>query len=129
VRMLAHSLFVLVALTGLKLEWKSPPRSANGVSWCEAAVRLAPTTLLVALQAALVAAVRPDALLSLLPVAVPLLLAVPLTVLTSHVVLGDWLRARAALLIPEEARSPAVLRRAWDVYAARAPEGLTGTAA
>jgi len=129
VRMLAHSLFVLVALTGLKLEWKSPPRSANGVSWCEAAVRLAPTTLLVALQAALVAAVRPDALLSLLPVAVPLLLAVPLTVLTSHVVLGDWLRARAALLIPEEARSPAVLRRAWDVYAGRAPEGLTGTAA
>ena len=28
VRMLAHSLFVLVALTGMKLDWKSPPREA-----------------------------------------------------------------------------------------------------
>ena len=33
VRMLAHSLFVLVALTGLKLEWKSPPREAAAVPW------------------------------------------------------------------------------------------------
>lgn len=120
VRMLAHSWFVLVALTGLKLEWKSPPRSASGVTWSEAAVRLAPMTALVAMQAALVAAVHAAALVCLLPVAVPLVLAIPLTVLTSHVVLGRWLRDRAALLIPEEARSPAVLRRAWDVYAMRA---------
>ena len=36
VRMLAHSLFVVVALTGLKLDWKSPPREAAAVSWREA---------------------------------------------------------------------------------------------
>ncbi|MEO8653188.1 MAG: glucans biosynthesis glucosyltransferase MdoH, partial [Ramlibacter sp.] len=42
VRMLAHSLFVLVALTGLQLDWKSPPRHAAGVTWREAATRLLP---------------------------------------------------------------------------------------
>src|SRR4029077_15159008 len=33
VRMLAHSLFVVVALTGIKLDWKSPPREAAAVPW------------------------------------------------------------------------------------------------
>src|SRR5690606_10703984 len=35
VRMLAHSFFVLVALTGWKLEWKSPPREAEGIRWSD----------------------------------------------------------------------------------------------
>jgi len=37
VRMLAHSLFVLIALTGLKLEWKSPrarPMLCPGATPC-----------------------------------------------------------------------------------------------
>ncbi|NML43020.1 glucans biosynthesis glucosyltransferase MdoH [Ramlibacter sp. G-1-2-2] len=119
VRMLAHSWFVLIALTGLKLEWKSPPRSANGLTWSEAALRLAPMTVLVAAQAAVVASVQLDALVGLLPVGLPLLLGVPLAVLTSHVALGRWMRERDALLIPEEARSPSVLRRAWDAQALR----------
>ena len=40
VRMLAHSFFVLVALTGWKLEWKSPPREAEGIRWADAARKL-----------------------------------------------------------------------------------------
>ena len=43
----------------------------------------------------------------------PLLLAMPLTVLTSQVGVGAAMRAQNYLLIPEESRSPAVLRRAW----------------
>lgn len=113
VRMLAHSLFVLVALTGWKLEWKSPPREASGLSWGEAARRLAPMTALVAVHGTALAAIQLGALVWLAPVALPLLLAVPLAVLTSHVALGDWMRARGVLVIPEESRSPAVLRRAW----------------
>ena len=46
-------------------------------------------------------------------VTLPLLLAIPLTVLTSQIALGTALRERGFLLIPEESRSPAVLRRAW----------------
>ena len=113
VRMLAHSLFVLVALTGLKLEWKSPPREAAAVSWRDAAVRLSPMTIVIGLLAAGIAAIQAGALVWLAPVALPLLLSVPLAVLTSHVELGSWLRARGILMIPEESRSPAVLLRAW----------------
>ena len=36
-----------------------------------------------------------------------------MTVLTSRVGMGTALRAHGYLLIPEESRSPAVLRRAW----------------
>ncbi len=113
IRMLAHSLFVGVALTGLKLEWKSPPREAAGVAWADAAQRLAPMSAVIALLGVGVALINADALLWLAPVALPLLLAIPLTVATSHVDLGGWMRARGVLLIPEESWSPAVLRSAW----------------
>ncbi|MET3497531.1 glucans biosynthesis glucosyltransferase MdoH [Variovorax boronicumulans] len=113
VRMLAHSLFVLVALTGIKLDWKSPPREANAVPWKVAATQLAPMTLVIAMLAVGVAMIDPSALIWLMPVGLPLLLAIPLTVLTSQIALGTTLRDRGFLLIPEESRSPAVLRRAW----------------
>ena len=113
VRMLAHSLFVLVAVTGVKLNWKSPPREAMAVRWRDAFASQAPMTGVIAVLAAGVALIDASALLWLMPVGLPLLLAIPLTVLTSQIALGTNLRERSFLLIPEEARSPAVLRRAW----------------
>jgi len=113
VRMLAHSLFVLVAVTGIKLDWKSPPREAAAVAWRDAASTLAPMSIVVALLALGIAAIDASALVWLMPVGLPLLLAIPLTVLTSQLSLGASLRDRGFLLIPEESRSPAVLRRAW----------------
>ncbi|BEP63454.1 glucans biosynthesis glucosyltransferase MdoH [Variovorax sp. V213] len=113
VRMLAHSLFVLVALTGIKLDWKSPPREAAAVPWKVAVSQLAPMSLVVGALALGVAMIDPSALIWLMPVGLPLLLAIPLTVLTSQIALGTSLRDRGYLLIPEESRSPAVLRRAW----------------
>jgi membrane glycosyltransferase len=104
---------VLVAITGLKLDWKSPPREAAAVSWSDAIARLSPMTIVIGLLAVAIAWVNAGALIWLAPVALPLLLAVPLTVATSHVELGAWMRTRGLLLIPEESRSPAVLRRAW----------------
>lgn len=118
VRMLAHSLFVLTALTGIKLEWKSPPREASGISWGTALTRLAPMTVIVVLLGVGVALLNVYALLWLAPIALPLLLAVPITVMTSHVTLGERTRAQGLLLVPEESWSPAVLRRAWR-HAAR----------
>ena len=113
VRMLAHSLFVVVALTGIKLDWKSPPREAAGVQWREAVTRLAPMSVVIAALACGVALIDATALAWLMPVGLPLLLAIPLTVITSQIALGSSLRDRGFLLIPEESRSPAVLRRAW----------------
>ncbi|WPC65634.1 glucans biosynthesis glucosyltransferase MdoH [Rhodoferax ferrireducens] len=113
VRMLAHSLFVVVALTGLKLEWKSPPREAAAVPWRYALAQLAPMSLVIAVLAGGVAVIDPLALVWLLPVGLPLLLSIPMTVVTSRVGLGTAMRAQNYLLIPEETKSPTVLRRAW----------------
>jgi len=113
VRMLAHSMFVLIAVTGIKLEWKSPPREAAAVGWRDATAALAPMSSLVALLSIGVALVDASALIWLMPVALPLLMAIPLTVLSSQIELGTSLRENGFLLIPEESRSPAVLRRAW----------------
>ncbi len=129
VRMVAHSLFVVAALTGLKLDWKSPPREANAVPWATAIERFAPQTVFVAVLALLVAAVDPRALVWLTPVGLPLLLATPVTVLTSQTGLGTALKAQGYLLIPEEARSPAVLRRAWLHARGLAALGLKARAA
>lgn len=113
IRMLAHSLFVLIALTGLKLEWKSPPREAHAVPWLHAVRQLAPMSAVIALLGIGVALIDSSALLWLMPVGLPLALAIPLAVVTSQIALGKALRAQRLLLIPEEAWSPPVLRRAW----------------
>ena len=113
IRMVAHSLFVVVAMTGLKLDWKSPPREAAAVPWKHALQQLAPMSLVIVALAAGIALIDASALIWLLPVGLPLLLAIPMTVLTSQVGVGSAMRAQNYLLIPEETRSPAVLRRAW----------------
>jgi len=115
IRMLAHSVFVLVALTGWKLEWKSPPRDAREIAWKDAATALALPTLAAGLLALAAAQIGPSALLWLAPVWLPLLFAVPMAVLTSNQDLGAALRSQHYLLVPEEARSPRVLRRAWSM--------------
>jgi membrane glycosyltransferase len=123
IRMIAHSLFVLIALTGWKLEWKSPPREAAAVSWAHALRQFAPVSLALLLLVGGMAAFQAwnmdstyplwSLLLILLPVGLPLLLAAPLTVLSSQPGLGSALRERRWLLIPQEAWPHAVLRRAW----------------
>lgn len=113
IRMLAHSLFVLIALTGLKLEWKSPPREAQAVPWRHAVRQLAPMSLVIGLLAVGVSFIDSSALLWLIPVGLPLALAIPLAVLTSQIALGKAMRAQQLLMIPEESWSPPVLRRAW----------------
>ena len=114
IRMLAHSLFVAAALTGLKLDWKSPPREAAAVPWRDALQRFAPMSGIIAVLALGIAAIDARALVWLLPVGLPLLLAIPMTVLTSRVGVGRAMRTKNYLLIPEETQSPAVLRRAWQ---------------
>ena len=113
VRMVAHSLFVLVALTGLKLDWKSPPREAEAVRWREAASGFGVVAGVVIAFVGATLAVAPLAVLWLMPLALPLLLAIPLTVLNSRVDIGRRVRAHGLLVTPEEVSAPAVLRRAW----------------
>ena len=113
VRMMAHTVFVFVALSGLKLDWKSPPREATDIAWSDATSRFAAVGVAVALVSGLAFLVQPMAIVWLSPMILPLLLAVPLAVLTGRATIGERLLARGLLLTPEEHATPAVLQQAW----------------
>ena len=112
VRMLFHTQFVLTALTGWRLDWKSPPRNDDATCWREAISRHGLHTLLaIAWIVAIVASSQAFAWW-LTPILVGLLGAIPLSVLSSRVAGGIALRRRGLLLTPEEVRMPRVLREA-----------------
>ena len=113
IRMIAHTLFVLTALTGLNLEWKSPMRETQSILWSDALRRFMPVMTVVALALFAVFQSHRDAVWWLLPVGLPLLLAAPMTVFTSESRWGQSLRHRNWLLTPEERIVPPVLVRAW----------------
>jgi len=112
-RMAAHSMFVLGALTGIKLEWKSPPREAADVPWADAARQWGGLSLAVIAILCSATLLTNAAAWWLLPMAVPLALAVPFTVISSRSAFGAKLRANHWLAIPEEVTTPAVLTNAW----------------
>ena len=112
VRMLFHSQFVLAALTGWRLDWKSPPRDDAATSWREAAARHGVHTVLAVVWIAAILATSAAFPWWLSPILAGLLLAIPLSVYTSRVRIGRALRSRGLMLTPEETREPRVLREA-----------------
>ncbi|HTS20862.1 MAG TPA: glucans biosynthesis glucosyltransferase MdoH [Casimicrobiaceae bacterium] len=112
IRMLFHSRFVLLAFLGLKLHWKSPPRQDSETSWREAVQRHGPHTLLGVLWAGGVYWLNPSFLWWLLPVAGALIVSIPVSVYTSRVSLGRWLRRAGLFVIPEELHPPEEIRAA-----------------
>ncbi|OWQ44146.1 glucan biosynthesis glucosyltransferase H [Roseateles noduli] len=112
-RMVAHSIFCVVALTGISLDWKSPPRAAEDVSWREAFAAYGRISLVTLAITALIGALSPSTLIWIAPIALPLLLAAPITVLSSRASLGERMRRAGLLVIPEESLTPTVLRNAW----------------
>lgn len=121
-RMVAHTLFVLMALTGWRMEWRSPPREAQDLGWRDAAKPFGPAGAIAAIATAALLLLQSSALLWLLPMTVPLMLAVPITVWTSRTSSGQRLKQMRLLVVPEEAWAPSVLRRAWAH--ARMPQWL-----
>ena len=113
IRMLFHTQFVLAALTGLGVLWKSPPREDAETTWGEAVRRHGVHTFV---GAAWVTAVywldSSYAWWLLLPVAGPLALSIPISVYSSRVSLGRLLRRARLLRTPEESDPPDELRRA-----------------
>lgn len=113
IRMFAHTSFVFSAVTGMKLEWKSPPREADALSWREAADGFVGDSLLAAQWGMFAQLSHPAAALWLAPIYAPLVGAIPLAVTTGDLRLGRRIRARKLLLVPEESRTPRVLSAAW----------------
>jgi membrane glycosyltransferase len=112
IRMLFHTQFVLAALTGLGVHWKSPPREDAETTWAEAVRRHGIHTLIGAGWVAALAWLDSSfAWWLLLPVVGPLTLSIPISVYSSRVSLGRRLRQARLLCIPEESDAPDELRR------------------
>jgi len=120
VRMLFHTQFVLAALTGVKISWKSPPRHDAATGWGEALQRhaLGVVFALTWIGTIMLSAATFQWWLS--PVLAGLLLGPPISAWTSRAAPGRWLKAHGLFLIPEERMQPPVLAEA-DRYAAAFP--------
>ena len=112
VRMLFHTQFVLAALTGWRLDWKSPPRDDASTGWREAVSRHGAHTLLAVLWIVAIVVSSETFAWWLTPILLGLLAAMPLSVWGSRVAAGRALRRRGLLLTPEEIRQPRVLAAA-----------------
>jgi len=118
VRMLFHTQFVAAALSGWRLDWKSPPRDDAATPWREAIARHGAHTLLAIAWGVAIVVSSATFPWWLSPILGGLLAAIPLSVLTSRVQTGRALRAHALMLTPEESSEPRVLREARGAAAA-----------
>jgi membrane glycosyltransferase len=119
VRMIFHTRFVFAALAGWKIEWKSPARTDDGTAWATALRRHGGQALLGAGWLALVLWQAPQFAPWLAPVAGGLLLAAPLSVLTSRVSLGRRARRSGWFVTPAELKPPTEVAATAE-YAAHA---------
>ena len=110
IRMLFHTQFVLAALTGLKIQWKSPPREDTATPWGLAARHHGWHTLLGFVWGAAVYWLNPSFLLWMLPILGALVFSIPISVYTSSPAFGRKLRRLGFFLIPEEVNPPEELR-------------------
>ena len=112
VRMLFHTQFVLAALTGLRLDWKSPPRDDASTGWGEACRRHGAHTLFAVIWVAAIVYTSDSFAWWLSPILAGLLSAIPMSVWGSRVMAGRALRRHRLLLTPEEVRVPTILASA-----------------
>ena len=102
IRMLFHSKFVCITLLGRKIGWGSQQRDDRPTTWGEAARFHAGGALFGLLWGGVVWLYSPHFFWWIAPIVVPIVLSMPLSVLTSHDSPGRWLRRRRLLMIPEE---------------------------
>ncbi|NVK42961.1 MAG: glucans biosynthesis glucosyltransferase MdoH [Oceanospirillaceae bacterium] len=101
IRMLAHTRYVLEALFNVTLRWAGQNRS-DETTWGDALLNQAPGSLVAAAWSGFAFWLDPMFFIWSLPVALPLLLAAPTSVILSRVGLGQALRRAGILLVPEE---------------------------
>jgi len=103
---------VLRALLGRSVGWDAQARGDRGVTWGEALRRHSTHLIIGLLWGGAILVLAPAFIGWMLPVIVGMLLAVPLTVLTSRVGVGRALRRHGWLLTPEETAPPPELAAA-----------------
>src|SRR5678815_4330464 len=124
--MLFHTRFVVAALLGRAVGWKSPSREDSHTTWREALRRHGLQTAFGVAWIGLVYWLDPAFVWWLAPVAGALVLAIPLSVYTSRASLGKRARRAGLFLIPEETSPPPEIA-AMQRYTREAPPPATWT--
>ena len=106
IRMICHSRFVLMTLLGWGTGWGGQSRDDRGTSWGEAIRAHWWAAAIGLLWGWLLYRATPSFFLWLLPVILPLILSVPLSVFTSRASLGRAAGRIGLFAIPEELRVP-----------------------
>ncbi|PVZ10284.1 MULTISPECIES: glucans biosynthesis glucosyltransferase MdoH [unclassified Pseudomonas] len=109
VRMLFHTRFVLAAFLGWAAVWNSPQRDDDSTPWSEAVRRHGSQFVLGVLWSLLVWWLNPSFLWWLAPIVVSLILAIPVSVISSRTNLGLQAKEDKFFLIPEEYEVPQAL--------------------
>lgn len=103
--------FVIGILMGTNVKWDAQDRGEPETTWGEAFRRHWVSTLLGFLWSALLLATVPKLFWWFLPVLAGFVLAIPISVWSSRVNLGEWALRHGWFVTPEEAEPPAVLAR------------------
>jgi membrane glycosyltransferase len=109
IRMLAHSRYVIEALFNVTLHWAGQNRS-DATNWADAIINQAPGTLIAAAWAGFAWSLDPMFFYWSLPVALPLILAAPTSVLLSRPSLGQFFRRWGFFLTPDEVHGNKLLQ-------------------
>lgn len=109
IKMAAHSLFVFSALTGYKLEWRSPPRHADNVGFKEASNFFSPFVFVSLIALLAHAVLSPITFIWFAPICIPIILSIHFVMLTSRSNVGQFIKENKYLLVPEETRIPQVI--------------------
>lgn len=116
-RMLSHTLFVFSALIGKEVKWNSQQRADAQVPWLAALRFHLPGMILAAVWGGILLYYTPGFAPWLAPILVPLFIAPILTVVTSRVDIGVWMRRNGLQVTPEEQNPPPELSRIIELEA------------
>jgi len=117
IRMVFHTRFVLMNLLGRTVGWRSQVRGDDETGWGEALRRHGVDMVVASIWGATLFWMNPHYFWWVTPIVGALVLAVPTSVFTSRVRVGERARRWGLFLIPEESAPPRELRDVDDIVA------------
>jgi membrane glycosyltransferase len=119
IRMLFHSKFVFFTLLGRQVGWAPQTRSDQGTGWGEAIRFHGGGTVIALIWGLILFATNRPFFWWICPIILPLLLSIPLSVLSSRPGIGKYFRKSGLFLIPEEIEPPVELLEFQEKHGSR----------
>jgi membrane glycosyltransferase len=126
VRMWFHSKYVFLTLLGREIKWGAQRRDGAETGWLDALRQHGFLTVVGLVWVAGLFWLNPLLAGGVLPVTVPMVLSIPLSVLSSRASLGVILRRWRLLLIPEETEPPEAVQQLRQCSTEEATGGPSG---